>query len=99
MRDNKSPLSLNCKFLIYKSVLEPGWTYGIQLWGSVNIKIQSKILRYISIAPWYFRNIDLHKDLEINTIVKEIECSATKYLLKSHPKMLQLTTPTLCSSF
>ena len=29
----KSPLSLENKLLIYKTVLKPVWTYGIELWG------------------------------------------------------------------
>jgi len=55
-----SPLSLENKLLIYKTVLKPVWTYGIELCGCVrksNIEIiqryQSKILRTITNAPWY----------------------------------------------
>jgi hypothetical protein len=29
----KPPLSLENKVLIYKTVLRPVWTYGIELWG------------------------------------------------------------------
>ena len=31
-----SPLSLENKLLIYKTILKPVWTYGIELWGSAN---------------------------------------------------------------
>jgi hypothetical protein len=48
----KSQLSLENKLLIYKVILKPIWTYGIELWGCAkpsNIKIlqtyQSKTLR------------------------------------------------------
>ena len=56
-----SPLSLENKIIIYKTVLKPVWTYGIELWGCAsnsNIEIiqwyQSKILRILTNAPWYF---------------------------------------------
>ena len=65
-----SPLSLLNKTLIYKVILKPVWTYGIELWGCAstsNIEIiqryQSKMLRLITQAPWYVRNQTLHRDL------------------------------------
>jgi hypothetical protein len=55
-----SQLSLPNKLLLYKAILKPIWTYGIQLWGTAfrsNIEIlerfQSKALRIIVDAPWY----------------------------------------------
>jgi hypothetical protein len=67
-----SPLSLGNKFLIYKSVLKPMWTYGIELWGCAtksNIAViqryQSKLLRTITNALWYVSNQTLHSDLHI----------------------------------
>jgi hypothetical protein len=54
----KSNLSSNNKLIIYKAILKPTWTYGIQLWGTnsnSNIEIlerfQSKVLRLIVNAP------------------------------------------------
>ena len=32
-----SKLSLKNKILIYKAILKPVWTYGIQLWGSAAV--------------------------------------------------------------
>ena len=59
-----SMLSLDCKLLLYNSVLKPIWTYGIQLWGTASAsnvekiqRRQNKILRTITAAPWYIRNI------------------------------------------
>ena len=53
----KSKLSLNNKIILYKAILKPMWTYGIQLWGtaknsSVEIlqRYQSKTLRFITNA-------------------------------------------------
>jgi hypothetical protein len=55
----KSQLSTTNKLLLYKTILKPIWTYGIQLWGTAsasNIEIlkrfQSNILRIIVDAPW-----------------------------------------------
>ena len=67
-----SPLSLENKLLIYKTVLKPIWTYGIAIWGcasksnvSVIQRYQSKLLRTITNAPWYVTNQTLHSDLRI----------------------------------
>lgn len=72
-----SPLAVHNKLLLYKQVLMPVWTYGIQLWGCTkksNMKIiqrfQNKVLRDIVNAPWYIRNDDLHKDLKMDTVAK-----------------------------
>jgi hypothetical protein len=55
----RSQLSLSNKLLLYKFILKPNWTYGIQLWGTAstsNIEIlerfQSKTLRLLVDAPW-----------------------------------------------
>jgi hypothetical protein len=60
----KSNLSTSSKLLIYKTILKPIWTYGMQLWGTAstfNIEIlecfHSKALRMIVDAPWYVPNV------------------------------------------
>ena len=70
-----SPLSLNNKLLIYKAILKPAWTYGIELWGCAspsNIakiqRYQSKLLRLITNAPWFVTNQTLHQDLCIEKV-------------------------------
>ena len=85
-----SSLSINNKLLLYKQVLKPVWTYGIQLWGctkqsNVNIiqRFQNKVLREIVNAPWYLRNDNLHRDLEMEFAFKEINKFA-----ESHEKRL-----------
>jgi hypothetical protein len=69
------------KLLLYKVILKPIWTYGIQLWGSAstsNIEIlerfQSKALRMIADAPWYeyVPNVILRQDLQIPSVKEEI---------------------------
>jgi hypothetical protein len=71
----KSKLSTGNKLPIYKAILKPIWTYGIQLWGTTsnsNIEIlecfQSKVLRLTVNAPWYVPNSIIRKDLRIPTV-------------------------------
>lgn len=78
----KSKLSLN----IYKTILKPVWTYGIQLWRTAsnsNLEImqrfQSKTLRILLDAPWYVSNATIHRDLGINTVTNEIQRSSERY--------------------
>lgn len=84
--NRNSNLSLENKLLIYKCILKPTWTYGIQLWGTAansNLEIlqrfQSKLLRIIADAPWYITNERLHHDLKITTIKDEIKSRMPKY--------------------
>jgi hypothetical protein len=79
-------LSINNKLLIYKVILKPIWTYGIQLWGTTfnsNIDIlepfQSKVLRLIVDAPWYVWNSVIRNDLQIPTVKEEISRFSSHY--------------------
>jgi hypothetical protein len=63
------------KLLLYKIILKPIWTYGIQLWGTAstsNIEIlerfQSKVLRIIVDVPWYVPNSLIRRDLSCPTV-------------------------------
>jgi len=74
-----SKLPLENKLLLYKCVLKPVWTYGIQLWGCVKPshtqiiqRLQSKTLRSITNAPWYVSNSTIHNDLHIPFVATEI---------------------------
>lgn len=93
----KSKLSLDNKVLLYKAVLLPIWTYGIQLWGSTCAsnreklqRMQAKILRRITNAPWYIRNTTLHDDLGVKTVKETISEISMKYCtkLETHPNIL-----------
>ncbi|CAD6229611.1 GSCOCG00012115001-RA-CDS [Cotesia congregata] len=90
----KSKLSLNNKLNIYKIILKPIWTYGIQLWGTAsnsNLEIlqrfQNKTIRNIVNAPWYVSNAIISRDLSIPTIKEEIMRLSVKYegRLENHP--------------
>jgi hypothetical protein len=74
----KSQLSIENILLVYKVILKPVWTYGIQLWGTAsnsNLDIlerfQSKVLRIITDAPWYIPNNIIKGDLYIPTVKRE----------------------------
>jgi hypothetical protein len=47
-------------------------------------RFQNEVLKYIVQAPWYIRNIDLHRDLGIETVTDLIT-----RLTSSHEKRLQ----------
>jgi uncharacterized protein YeeX (DUF496 family) len=79
-------LSIHNKLTLYKQVIRPVWSYGIQLWGCAsefNIQViqryQNKVLKCIVNAPWYFRNSDLHRDLGIETVTDIIAKFANSY--------------------
>lgn len=81
-----SKLNLEYKLLIYNSVIKPIWTYGCQLWSRAstsNIGIiqraQSKILRTITGAPWYMRNANIHRDLQVEFVEKVLETFKENY--------------------
>jgi Reverse transcriptase (RNA-dependent DNA polymerase)/Endonuclease-reverse transcriptase len=93
----KSLLSVDNKVLLYKAMLKPVWTYGIQLWGSAknnNVEIlqrfQNKVLKAIVNAPLYTRIEEIHEYLKIPTVKEEIRRYSEKYQLKlqSHPNHL-----------
>jgi hypothetical protein len=74
-----SRLSLPNKLLLYKTILKPIWTYGIQLWGTASTsnfeileRFQSKALRIIVDAPWYVPNNHNRRDLQMTSDKEEI---------------------------
>ena len=93
----KSHLSLENKILLYKSILKPIWTYGIQIWGTaakshtdIIQRFQNKVLRMIVDAPWYVTNETIQNDLNVPTIKDEITRYCQKYRCKieAHPNQL-----------
>jgi hypothetical protein len=77
--NRKSKLSMTNKILLYKAILKPIWSYGLQLWGcakptTINLiqRFQSKTLRAIADAPWYVSNLTLHNDRKIPLVKNKI---------------------------
>ena len=82
----RSKHSLEKKLLLYKCVLKPLWTYGLQLWDCAKPShtqiiqwLQSKILRSITNAPWYVSNSTIHNDLHIPFVATEISSLSFLY--------------------
>jgi hypothetical protein len=84
-------VSVHNKMILYKQVIHPVWSYGIQLWGcpnDSNIQVihryQTKVQKCIFNSPWYFQNGDLHCDLGIEAVTDIIAM-----LVSSDEKRLQ----------
>jgi hypothetical protein len=86
-------MTTNIKLLIYKQILSPVWQYGAQLWGcskpsniTIIQRLLNKVLRGID-APWYVRNSDLHRDLNIESVTDIIKKMAQNHerRLHNHP--------------
>jgi len=84
-------LSLRNKLILYTQILKPIWTYGIQLWGcaaqstiAVIQHFENKVLRDIVNAPWYIRNTDLHRDLNMEMVTAVIRRFARKHETRLH---------------
>jgi hypothetical protein len=82
----KSKPSTSNKLLIYKAILNPIWTYGIQLWGTLSAsnleileRLQSKASRIIVDAPLYVPNMVIRRDLQIPTVKEEIRRYNSRY--------------------
>ena len=95
----KSEMTLENKVLLYKVILKPVWTYGIQLWGTAkksNIEIiqrfQNKVLRSLVNAPWYVPNYTIQNDLQMNTVEEEIMVfsKSNRDRLHNHPNILAM---------
>ena len=97
------------KIALYKTIIKPVWTYGIQLRGTAsnsNIEIlqrfQSKTLRSLIDAPWYVTNEAIHRDLKILTVKEEISKFSNIYNIRinnhQNPLVTQLldTTDQIC---
>lgn len=92
-----SKLKLEYKLLLYKAMLKPIWQYGCQIWQTASSSLihkievqQNKILRMICGAPWYIRNNNILKDLNMTTVKQTIDKTRRRYTtkLRYHPNSL-----------
>ena len=72
--------------MLCKQILKPVWNYGIQHWGctkqsnnDIIQRFQNKVFRNIFDAPWYIRNADLHRDLQMEMVTNEIDRFAKEH--------------------
>jgi hypothetical protein len=95
--NKKSQLSLENKITIYKAIIKPVWTYGVELWRCnkpSNTKIlqtfQSKTLRKLANAPWYISNVTLHNDLRIPYVTEVIKTYGKNHKNRTAKNISQL---------
>jgi hypothetical protein len=96
LMNRKSKLSLKNKLILYKSIIKPIRTYGIQLWGSTKPsntqiiqRLQSKFRRVVTNAPRYVSNLTLHIDLQVPYVTEEIRrWSLLHHRLQGHNNKL-----------
>ena len=100
----RSNLSLKNKVLIFKTVFQPAWSYGSEIWGAAaksNIrKIEvfvHKYLRTITGALWYMTNQQLRLDLGVVSVFEVIKNRTCRYIrrLHDHPNVepIRLLSP------
>jgi hypothetical protein len=89
--NKRSSIQKKYSLLIYNQILRPLLTYACPVWGKYatsyinKIQIfQNKVLRIITNAPWFIRNINLHKDLQTQEIVDHIKTLSENF----HSSML-----------
>lgn len=103
---NNKYTSIKTKLLIYKKLLKPLWTYGLQLWGYAKksniLKIQTFqniALRKLTNASPYVSNHTLHSDLKLKTINDEAKIFYKRFHshLNNHtnPLIKKLATSTI----
>jgi hypothetical protein len=95
-KSSKSKLSVSNKHLTYKIILEPIWTYGMQLWNAASTSeilehFQSRALPMIVDAPWYVPNTVVRRDLQIPTIQEEIRHYSSQYSARLSAHSYDLT--------
>ena len=59
---------------------------GLQHQSNIDIiqRFQNKVLRHMVNAPWYIRNNDLHRDLQVYIVSSEIQRFAQKHEGRLH---------------
>lgn len=93
----RSPLAIENKLLLYKSLIRPVWSYCCPIWSAAsnsNIKkiqvIQNKFLRNAINAPWYITNDVLHNDLKMEKVKEFVNINLSRYRnrIGEHPNEL-----------
>lgn len=77
-------LYLHNKLLLYKQILKPGWTYGVQVWGKLMCKLYNPSkTKYFRASPTIIRNGNLHKELKSATVTEELNGSRKKHEIET----------------
>lgn len=93
----RSKLSAETKVRLYKLIIRPMMTYASPCWGYAAMThirklqvVQNRCLRQAIGAPWYVRNLQIHRDLGMEQIAEFIRDGAAKLFdsLEEHPNPL-----------
>lgn len=84
----KSKMSFRNKVTLYKSVVRPVMTYSSVVFGhSPNTRslqvVQNRFLRKATGCPWYMRNKDLHRDLNLESVAYFIKAASERHYEKA----------------
>jgi hypothetical protein len=85
------------KLIVYKAVMKPIWSYGIELWGLRQQRSQPKILRATANAPRYVTNHSLHTYFSIPYVIDIIHERINKNHIKLEDRPNPLLEPLLQS--
>lgn len=97
MLGKHSKLSLRNKVTLYKLCIRPIMTYASVVFAQTRPshldklqKLQNRFTRIATGSPWYMRTVDLHKDLQLESIKDYMKTTSTRYFLKApqHPNHL-----------
>ncbi|KAL4120060.1 hypothetical protein QTP88_012803 [Uroleucon formosanum] len=102
----RSNLALPFKLILYKTLLQPLWVYGVVIWGSAKQSnkgttqaFQNICCRIITGAPWYISNNAINSDLRIFSVNETATIYYKRFhaLLQSNSNQLirDLATPAL----
>ena len=98
---SSSKLSLRLKVTLYKVCIRPIMTYASVVFAhrpKSAIKrlqtVQNKFMRLATGSPWFVRNNDLHRDLDLPTITQHMKQLSKNYFSKAttHPNPLVVQT-------
>lgn len=93
----RSKMSLRNKTTIYKACIRPVMTYASVVFAHAANShlhrlqnVQNRFMRGATAAPWYLRNVDLHRDLDLPTVRSFMKDASQAYFDKalSHPNPL-----------
>ncbi|KAK7791576.1 hypothetical protein R5R35_002865 [Gryllus longicercus] len=93
-----STLNTKCQILLYKSIILPTLTYACPVWGNAaptTIQklqiVQNKVLRKSIKAPWFIPNHQIHRELQMETVLEHIKKLANNFyssLPSSHATLI-----------
>jgi len=86
--NRRTPLRVECRLLIFKSVIIPTMTYACPIWGGAAPStinrlsvLQNKYLRQTLNAPWFIPNHQIRRELRIKEFKETLTNLANKFFM------------------